>query len=852
LSDRDSFNVAGIIVLEALSFFLYTTAAKFLKKYFSVFLSTIKEMSFDKAKHTRNAERFLSQGKIRAAIGEYRRIVENDPKDFGTLNMLGDLCVKERDTQEAVKCYTQVAEHYAKQGFAQKAIAIYNKIARLNPGSPQVSAKLAQLYQMKGSVAEARAHYAELAEHYQKKGQKAEALAVWKQIAELDPNNTDIYLKIAEMCREQDLRDDAAEAFTEAGARFAAKTQFEQAAAAFAKALDIKSGNLVALNGLVNAQIGLGDADEAAKTLEEMLEKQPYNRDILLLLVNCYLDLNRTNEAERAAVKLCEQEPANYGIFLDVVKSYLKINDLQSSARVLSIVSEHLLVGGQSDELARWINEILAKNPEQLDALRLLIRLHGWQRDESELKLALERMAEAARAAEAFEDERSALSQLVVMVPQNPSYAQRLQEINEQFGYSEAVFGEPLAVHAPVIETFDAPSFESYAAPEGEVVGVARAEMYMEAYAEFNPSAYYNTAAGGDGGDHFSAGTDTAAGGLSDGFDYESYYQNESANGFAADFGGEISGGGGGKSASPAFIVGDFSANETDFATVSFESDAVEEISADEARLTAEESESNTEIKPETNDFDLSQLREELETAEYYFAQGYKDLAQKTLDSLAERYGELPEIAAARSHLNQETTATVVTASESEQFQPSDFDGDFCQAAAAAAQTSENATVGAWTSGSFDLVNEFRDELGLEESALSARAEDDYETRYQTGVAYQEMGLMEEAIREYQEAVKLTAPDDGTRRFFYCCNLLGHCFMEKGMPNIALMWYRRGLETDGLSDEELQGLRYEIASAYEAGGAPDKALEFFEQIYAVDVEYRDVGKRLSHLHHARA
>ena len=839
MSDRDSFNVAGIIVLEALSFFLYTNCCDGSQKFSAYFLSTIKEMSFDKAKHTRSAERFLSQGKIRAAIGEYRRIVENDPKDFGTLNMLGDLCVKERDTQEAVKCYTQVAEHYAKQGFAQKAIAIYNKIARLNPGSPQVSAKLAQLYQMKGSVAEARTHYAELAEHYQKKGQKAEALTVWKQIAELDSNNTDIYLKIAEMCREQDLRDDAAEAFTEAGARFAAKTQFEQAAAAFTKALSIKSGNLVALNGLVNAQIGLGDADEAAKTLEGMLEKQPYNRDILLLLVNCYLDLNRTSEAETAAVKLCEQEPANYGIFLEVVKSYLKLNDLQSSARALSIVSEHLLVGGQSDELAHWINEILAKNPEQLDALRLLIRLHGWQRDESGLKPALERMAEAARTAEAFEDERSALSQLVVMVPQNPSYAQRLQEINERFGYSEAVFGEPLAVHAPVIEAFDAPSFENFAAAEGEVVGVARAEMYMEAYAEFNPSAYYSTVVGG--GDNLNASAE-AAGGLSDGFDYESYYQNDSANGFA-DFGGEISSD---KSASPPFIVGDFSANETDFATVSFESEPVEEISADEASFAAE-SESNTEIKPETSDFKPPRLREELETAEYYFAQGYKELAQKTLDSLVERYGELPEIAAARSQLDQETTAPAIAASESEQFQPTNFDG----ASSEIAETGETTTVGAWTAGSFDIVNEFRDELGLEESASSAQAKDDYETRYQTGVAYQEMGLMEEAIREYQEAVKLTSPNDGTRRFFYCCNLLGHCFMEKGMPNIALMWYRRGMETDGLSDEELQGLRYEIASAYEAGGAPDKALEYFEQIYAVDVEYRDVSKRLSHLH-ARA
>ncbi len=102
-------------------------------------------MSFDKVKAMRTAERFLSQGKIRAAIGEYRRIVENDPKDFSTLNIMGDLYVKTSEAQEAVNCYTTVAEHYSKQGFAQKAIAIYNKISRLQPNSAEVSAKLAKL-----------------------------------------------------------------------------------------------------------------------------------------------------------------------------------------------------------------------------------------------------------------------------------------------------------------------------------------------------------------------------------------------------------------------------------------------------------------------------------------------------------------------------------------------------------------------------------------------------------------------------------------------------------------------------------------------------------------------------------
>ena len=146
-------------------------------------------MVFDKTKSMRNAERYLAQGKIQSAISEYKQVVANDPKDFGTLNMLGDLYMKTLDKDQAVSCYTPVAEHYSKQGFAQKAIAVYNKISKLQPNSIEIFAKLADLYKFKGSINEARVHYGKVAAHYEKHGQRVEALEVRKQIASLDPND---------------------------------------------------------------------------------------------------------------------------------------------------------------------------------------------------------------------------------------------------------------------------------------------------------------------------------------------------------------------------------------------------------------------------------------------------------------------------------------------------------------------------------------------------------------------------------------------------------------------------------------------------------------------------------------
>lgn len=729
-------------------------------------------MSFDKIKAMRNAERFLSQGKIRAAISEYKRIVENDPKDFSTMNILGDLYVKGNESTEAVSCFKQVAEHYNKQGFAQKAIAIYNKISRLEPNSVEVSEKLAQLYQSRGSFAEARSHYVALAEQYQRKGKKNEALEIWKQIAQLDPTNTEVYLKIAEFCLQSGQKDEAAKAYTEAGNRLAGLEQTESALTAFSRALEIRQYDLGALNGYVKAQIRLGYADDAVERLEKILEQSPYNREILYLLVDCHLDSNNTEEAEEAVIRLVEQEPANYPKLLELVEIYLKNGDLESAARILSMTSEHLLVGGKPEEFLKWINEILAQNHEQLEALRLLVRFYTWQRDETELKTSLEKLAQAAQSQNSADDERYALSQLVMIAPHEVGFAQRLQEINYESGTASS-FAESIAPSPPTN------GFSTFSSQAG-----------------LNGFGQNGKAAVSDDFDNFEVQTQS--------FEAEEFaannqnesYGNVTFNGKTESFGMEI--------VQPSEIV--------------------------EAEIVAE-----ADIPAKLSLSDELRLSQEIESIEFYIAQGYKELAEKSLVSLEEEFGARPEFAKLREQsddsLQKLAAASMKKAEEIVEEKIVDETPII--------QTHSNGN-------SFDFLNEFRNELGLEE--IEPNNEADYDTHFHTAIAYKEMGLLEDSIREFQDAFNLVRADDGTTRFFQCCNLLGHCFMEKQMPNLALMWYRRALETPNLSGEAKQAVLYEIANAYEKGGEDEKAVEYFEQIYAVNVDYRDVGTRLERLH----
>ena len=141
-----------------------------------------------------------------------------------------------------------------------------------------------------------------------------------------------------------------------------------------------------------------------------------------------------------------------------------------------------------------------------------------------------------------------------------------------------------------------------------------------------------------------------------------------------------------------------------------------------------------------------------------------------------------------------------------------------------------------------DVFDEFRAELG----EMGAEDED-LETHYNLGIAFREMGLLEEAIGEFQKVAK--AGDNGKvfRYAMQCCTLLGLAFMEKGQPAIAAIWYERALQTPGMDTESKLALRYDLGVAQESAGDLDAALKSFSQVYAINIDYRDVADRIHSL-----
>jgi len=151
--------------------------------------------------------RTLEAKDTRAAIDTWLAVLEaqdeeGDPNpDFGIFNRIGDLHLKVKDPAQAADFYDRAVDHYAELGFHNNAIAMCNKVLRNAPGRPTTYLKLAKLYAAKGFIAEAKQNFIEYAGRMQKAGAIQQAFAALKEFADISSEGEQLRQKLEEHLR---------------------------------------------------------------------------------------------------------------------------------------------------------------------------------------------------------------------------------------------------------------------------------------------------------------------------------------------------------------------------------------------------------------------------------------------------------------------------------------------------------------------------------------------------------------------------------------------------------------------------------------------------------------------------
>src|SRR3989442_8407885 len=120
------------------------------------------------------------------AIAEYLRVVEDQPRDWNTANILGDLYQRAGQTDKAVEQFIRIADHLNEEGFLPKAGALYKKVLKLKPDHEHALIQGAEIAASQGLLADARSYLNSVAERRRTRGDKRGAAQMAIRLGSLD------------------------------------------------------------------------------------------------------------------------------------------------------------------------------------------------------------------------------------------------------------------------------------------------------------------------------------------------------------------------------------------------------------------------------------------------------------------------------------------------------------------------------------------------------------------------------------------------------------------------------------------------------------------------------------------
>ncbi len=846
-------------------------------------------MAVDRARITQQAEKLIAQGKIDQAIGQLELLVRDNPRDMNTINKIGDLYSRIGKKREAILQFNKIGDFYAKDGFFLKAIAIYKKVMKLDPSHLDSYVRLAELYSKQGLVLEARAQYQIAAQQHLKAGAVKKAIEVYQSMVVMDPADVTLRTTLADLLAGDGRAAEAAEEYTRIGGDLERKGKSKEARAAYHKAASLHPGASGMSVRVAETHLAEGDFDGALAIAQEALKKGE-NADLHATIAEIHLKASRSAAAVTSFERAVTLSPTRMDLTLRLVAARLAHGDAEAAHRTLENRADALVKDGKGKDAVALAEQIAGPKPAP-PGLRLLMKLcEGLNDAAGHLKWAeqlIGRMLESgdreggARLAETLlaggrldgaakdrltkvREEARKGSRASVLPPadddamaESPAFGNAeiavpssLEPEDEDFiteHMTEADVFMKYGLGDRAIEQLQA-VIEKYPAYAGAYQKMK--EILLE---EGNRDAARRTMAQLVKAHLASESVPAARSALEELRRFDPEYPEIPQLASAVEAGGW---------SGSLSAAGDRAVDA-----------ALDPVALDARTARGGSKESGASIGEED---ERAPAAADLATVDSLLAAGRRDEAVAKLRDLAASCGSHPDIvgrmrqamslaarpatqkAAAAAGTGRPVVQAIPADEHEEEFEIHPEHEEPTPAAASPETSSDlmdlaseiDAALSATTGPGLMAGDEAEPEGNSLEEIVEAFkkgieqqvSEDDYHTRYNLAIAYKEMGLLDEAIGEFQSASK------DPELLVECCSMLGVCFREKNLGSLATRWYRRGLEAcNGRDDETSLGLRYDLAMLFVEMGERQQALDLLTEVYGVNSRFRDVASKLREL-----
>jgi tetratricopeptide (TPR) repeat protein len=326
-------------------------------------------VAIDRDTTLRKAEKLLRQGRLDQAIAEYQKVIQEQPRDWSTINTVGDLFVRAGQLQTGVEHFTRIADHLFEEGFFPRAAAVYKKILKLKPDEEHAALRAAETAQRQGLLGDARAALTQLAERRVRRGDRRGAAEIHLRLGSLD--QSDVAAGVAAARAAADLGDTigAVQRLLQLAADCQRKKKSVEGLQALDEAIKIDPENRDVRTELVAHFVESGDLERAAGYASSSSEFKAIAAE--------YYARGRGEDALQVLQWALEQEPGDVETRRQLVRSYVGRGELDRARALLSddfvdadlmlSLAEIELRSGRRDEGRAVAAAVIGREPHRRD-----------------------------------------------------------------------------------------------------------------------------------------------------------------------------------------------------------------------------------------------------------------------------------------------------------------------------------------------------------------------------------------------------------------------------------------------------------------------------------------------------
>ncbi|MGH7866962.1 MAG: hypothetical protein ACREP9_04825, partial [Candidatus Dormibacteraceae bacterium] len=383
--------------------------------------------SFNKAKALEEATKLVSQRKISQAIKHYLVISEHDPSDLSLLNTIGDLCIRDGNTAEALRQFQKLADAYTQEGFLLKAVAIHKKISKLVPNEVEPLLKLAGHYSTLGLGREAREHYLQALALCDRQALNHKALEILRKLVKQEPENLAYRVRLCESCVALGQNGPAAQVYAEIAAIAYKRGELAAVEQPLQRAQQLDAANVQA--NLLSGRLALNarQTGRAKEILQSSLALKS-NPEAARLLLDIHFLEGNFDAATEVVTNAFRTGKDRAGILTHYVQACLSVSDPDGALKPI----REIVLGAFDHSVVEAIREplrlISGKYPDHLPSLELLVQALEQTPGGEDLVKAVDGLSSAYVLANHQDQAENLYRQLLSRDPENALWQAKLND----------------------------------------------------------------------------------------------------------------------------------------------------------------------------------------------------------------------------------------------------------------------------------------------------------------------------------------------------------------------------------------------------------------------------------------